>query len=379
MQPLPSELLLIIFSHLDYKSLSRVSCVCKSWASLGREVFIRKGPPYQWLNVGSNIQHSFRVRRIFIRTLKDCGRRLSLSKVHDITIALSLVTNDGYWAPLGIMGFVGSPVPISLTIYDDCAASDSNLSVVRPTQMRRLHPQALFLIAIDARLSRLVVETLLVPNSSPLDDIPHGQRVAFPRLRTLRTRITVDMAPKMLAWMPQLEELALDVVDSDTEGQVARAAATLLPSLSKLKLSFWRRAVLDDQALEHLGKLSLLRLLDIRHNPVSAMLTTSLVNPQPWRAFIAGLPRLEHLRLPATVEVPGTDLLRLVGRSCPNMRRLHVNGLVDIGDLASSGESPLFPKLHALVVGSLWPEKKTMWVNRHMSRGVARTREDKLI
>jgi hypothetical protein len=244
--------------------------------------------------------------------------------------------------------------------------------------MRRLHPQALFLKAIEARLSRLVVETLLVPKHSPLEHIPHGQQMGFPRLRTLRTRTTVDMAPKMLSWMPQLKELALDVVDSDMKCLVARAAAALLPSLSTLELNFWRRAVLDDQALELLGKLSRLRLLDIRHNPVSAKRATSLVNPQPWRAFIAGLPRLEHLRLPAAVEVLVTDLLQMVGRSCPNMRRLQVNGLVDVGDLFSSGESPLFPKLHALAIGSLSPEK-TMWVNRRKSRGVARTPEDELI
>jgi hypothetical protein len=76
MRYLPSELLISVFAHLDNKSLSRATSIYKSRAALRKNVFACRGPPFQWLSVGSNIRHSIPVRGIFLLTPKDCGRRL---------------------------------------------------------------------------------------------------------------------------------------------------------------------------------------------------------------------------------------------------------------------------------------------------------------
>jgi hypothetical protein len=61
-----------------------------------------------------DIHHAVRVRRIFLRTPKDCSCRLSLCQLQEIPIALSLVANNGYWTPLDIMAFCGLPLPTTV-------------------------------------------------------------------------------------------------------------------------------------------------------------------------------------------------------------------------------------------------------------------------
>jgi hypothetical protein len=168
---MPSELLELIFTNLDDKSLSRVSSVCKSWASLGKDVLASRGPHYKWLNVGSNISHASHVRRIFLRTRKDCGRRLSLTKVKGISIALSLLDNDAYRAALDIVAFSELPLPLSLTLYDDRPESTVDLSCISVSQMRRIHSQAFLMLACQGRLMCLVVETAMLPYYTPLDEV----------------------------------------------------------------------------------------------------------------------------------------------------------------------------------------------------------------
>jgi hypothetical protein len=135
------------------------------------------------------------------------------------------------------------------------------------------------MLANQGRLLRLVVETILLPNYSCSDEVTPTikQTLTFLGLRALQMRITIDMATKMLSLTTRVEELLLDVLDADSEGRVVRAAASLLPGLSVLKLSFWRRAVVDAKALARLGNLS---RLEISHNSVSDVSTRLIVDPE---------------------------------------------------------------------------------------------------
>jgi hypothetical protein len=111
-----------------------------------------------------------------------------------------------------------------------------------------------------------------------------------------------------------------------------------------------------------LGGLGRLRELDISMKSASDVSTT-LINPEQWRSFVVGLPRLVILRLPTTVEVPGTDALRLVGKHCPNLRRLHLNVKVDIDRLSGNDKGPLFPHLHTLIIRALQLDGIPRFVN----------------
>ncbi len=113
-------------------------------------------------------------------------------------------------------------------------------------------------------------------------------------------------------------------------------------------------------------------MLDIRHGAAgSASLSVTAagrgVDARRWRGFFVSLPRPESVRLPPSVDVAAAILLRLVGRSYPNMRRMRLIGCVDICDSVGTGGGdggPLLPRLETLVVGSLQPETKTRWVGR---------------
>jgi hypothetical protein len=52
----------------------------------------------------------------------------------------------------------------SPTDYDDCAADATAPSARPPPPTRRLHPQAVLILASQGRLARHVVETLLLPD-----------------------------------------------------------------------------------------------------------------------------------------------------------------------------------------------------------------------
>jgi hypothetical protein len=88
------------------------------------------------------------------------------------------------------------------------------------------------------------------------------------------------------------------------------------------------------------------------------------------------LPRLESLRLPTNVEVLAANVMRVIGRSCRHICRIHVNVSVKIYDICSDGDGPLFLNLNTLVLRLLQFEKKQKLVNGTLlSRGVASYRK----
>jgi hypothetical protein len=65
-------------------------------------------------------------------------------------------------------------------------------------------------------LTRLIVKTLLLPDHTPLADVPYivRQSITFANVHVLRTRTTASMAPKLLSWTPRVAEPALGIVDA---------------------------------------------------------------------------------------------------------------------------------------------------------------------
>ncbi len=78
--------------------------------------------------------------------------------------------------------------------------------------------------------------------------------------------------------------------------------------------------------------------------------------------------RLKSVRRRPSVYVAAANLLRLAGRSCPNMRQLRLNSYADICDFAGTAGGPPFPYQETIVVWSLPPEKMTRWVKTSLSR-----------
>jgi hypothetical protein len=365
MSLLPTEVLLAVFDILDERSLVQATGVCRRWKLIGKDSLCRRGAPGQWLNVDSNHQFHHVIRRLHLRNEKDCEWRLTLLNLRDVSVALSVLASETYWKAIDILIYCGICQPLSLTIFDDRPDKSSGLSDVSSREDLRISLEAFYLLAYHGRLRHLVVESIFLPR--PLESIlnPCNGNRAFQNLYSLQTRTTADATWRMLSIMPTVRELSLDVIDSDPAGKVVGAAASLLPRLSVLKVNFWNRFnVKAERDLAILGRMSELRVLELRNKWLAADPALSLASPRRWRAFVSGMQRLESLWLPFTLEVtPTADRMRLIGTSCPNIRRLCLNVSVEVGELRRTGGGVLFPRLETLVIKSLKRERKQRYVS----------------
>ncbi len=142
---------------------------------------------------------------------------------------------------MDILAYCGMRLLLSLTILDDRPDKGVSMSDISSREDLRISPEVFFMLAYQGRLRHLIVESIFVPLSlqshpNPLNCNPGP---SFTGLYSLRTPITADLVWCMLSLMPTVKDLSLDVVDSDPASKVVHAAASLLPRLSVLKMSFW--------------------------------------------------------------------------------------------------------------------------------------------